>query len=245
MTNADYRFWEIDLLRGIAIIMMIVFHVLYDLYFFNIYKIVLYSGFLLWYVYSIASIFILLVGICLTLSYTKAKKKLTKKELKLKFLFRGIKIFGFGLVITLATMLYLPEGFILFGVLHCIGLSIILAYPFLQLHIQNLLFGVILISAGLYLKTLTVNFPWLIWLGFTPGQFYTVDYFPLLPWFGVILIGIFIGNKLYSDYKRKFYLIDLSRFRYIRSLCFIGRHSLIIYFLHQPVIIIVIRIFLL
>ena len=245
MTTADYRFWEIDLLRGIAVIMMIVFHVLYDLYFFNIFKIVLYSGFLLWYVYSIGLIFILLVGICLTLSYTKAKKKLTKKEVKLKFLFRGIKIFVLGLVITFATFLYLPKGFILFGVLHCIGISIILAYPFLQLHIQNLLFGVILISAGLYLKTFTVNFPWLIWLGFTPRQFYTVDYFPLLPWFGVILIGIFIGNKLYSGYKRRFNLIDLSRFRFVRSLCFIGRHSLIIYFLHQPIIIMLLYIFLL
>ncbi|MCX6818607.1 MAG: heparan-alpha-glucosaminide N-acetyltransferase domain-containing protein, partial [Candidatus Aenigmarchaeota archaeon] len=70
-------------------------------------------------------------------------------------------------------------------------------------------------------------------------------YFPILPWFGVILIGIFFGNKLYPNAKRSFNIIDLSKFRIIKLLSFLGRHSLFIYLLHQPVIIIIVNIFIL
>ena len=235
MTKNINRFWEIDILRGIAIIMMIVFHIFYDLNYFGIYKINLFSGYFLVYAYTAASIFIILVGISLTLSYNRAKKKLTKKQLQLKYLKRGLTIFGLGLLITLATWIYLREGFVVFGALHCIGISIILAYPFLRFHYKNLIFGIVLILVGIVLKTLTFDFYWLVWLGFTPSQFYTIDYFPLLPWFGFVLIGIFIGNVLYPNLKRRFSLKDHSEVLFVRFLCFLGRHSLIIYFLHQPI----------
>ena len=74
------RFWEIDFLRGIAVVMMIVFHSLYDLNFFHVYKMGLYSGFSLLFVYSIGCIFILLVGISLTLSYSKTRRVITKER---------------------------------------------------------------------------------------------------------------------------------------------------------------------
>jgi len=239
------RFWEIDFLRGIAVIGMIIFHGLYDLNYFNIYKLELYSGFLLLLAYSIGSIFILLVGMSLTLSYAKARKTMTGYTVKVKYLKRGVMIFGLGLLITLATWLYLDEGFIVFGVLHCIGISIILAYPFLHFRFLNLIGGIICIVVGILLKPLTFEFYWLVWLGFRPSHFYSVDYYPLLPWLGVVLLGIFIGNLLYPNYKRIFKLQDLSRFRCIRSLAFLGRHSLIVYFLHQPILIGIICLFLL
>jgi uncharacterized membrane protein len=237
------RFWEIDFLRGIAVTMMIIFHILFDLNFFGIYKMELYSGFLLVFVYSIGTIFILLVGVSLTLSYARAEKTLTKKELHVKYLTRGLKVFGLGLVVTLATWLYLPRGFIVFGVLHCIGISIILAYPLLRFRFQNVLVGLILILIGIVLETVRFDFYWLLWLGFTPAGFYTVDYFPLLPWFGVVLLGICLGNVLYPNYKRWFKLRDYSYMNSIRLFCFLGRHSLIIYFLHQPVLIGLIHLF--
>ena len=231
------RFWEIDLLRGIAVIMLIFFHFLYDLNYFNIYKLSLYSGLFIVYVYLGGTLFFILVGISLTLSYSRARKKLAKKELRLKYLQRGLKIFGLGLLITFATWIWPGEGFIVFGALHCIGLSIILAYPFLQFRFQNLLLGIILISMGMILKNFTFNFYWLLWIGFTPASFYTVDYFPLLPWLGVVLIGIFVGNSIYPNYKRKFVLKDFSKYKFIHLFCFLGRHSLLIYLLHQPIII--------
>lgn len=243
--NIEKRFWEIDLLRGIAVVMLIFFHSLYDLNFFGICKLNLYSGYFLIYVYSGGTLFLMLVGISLALSHSRAKKTFTKKQLQLKYLQRGLKIFGLGIIITLATWVYLDKGFIVFGVLHCIGLSIILAYPFLELRHQNLILGIILILIGILLKKFTFDFYWLIWLGLTPAQFYTIDYFPLLPWFGVVLVGIFIGNSLYPNYKRQFDLKDLSKHRVIHLFCFLGHHSLIIYFLHQPILIGVIHLLLL
>lgn len=238
------RFWEIDLLRGIAIIMMIVFHFLYDINYFNIYKINLYSGYFLIYVYMIGTFFFLLIGISLTLSYNKAKKTLTKKELQLKYLYRGLKIFGLGLLITLITWRFLNEGYVIFGVLHCIGLSIILGYLFINFRYFNLIFGFVLIFIGLILKNFTFNFQWLIWLGFKPTLFYTLDYFPLLPWFGVILIGIFLGNILYPKHSRIFKLIDLSELKIIRLFGYLGQNALIIYFIHQPILLSLIYLYL-
>jgi len=237
------RFWEIDLLRGIAVTMMIIFHFLYDLNYFNIYNLILYSGCLLIYVYLIGTFFFLLIGISLTLSFTKAKQSLTKKDLKIKFLKRGLKIFGLGLLITIITWIYLKEGYVIFGVLHCIGLSIILSYPFIKYRYFNVLIGFILISIGLILKNYTFDFQFLVWLGFKPTQFYTIDYFPLLPWFGVILIGIFLGNMLYAKHNRSFKLKDISGLKIIRFFSFLGQHALIIYFIHQPILLSLVYIF--
>ena len=234
------RFWEIDFLRGIAIVIMIIYHLLYDMNYFGQYNINLYSVFWLYFAPATAAVFIFLVGISLTLSFSKAKKLSkvkSKSKLFLKYLQRGIKIFSWGLVMTLVTWVFLREGFVIFGALHLIGISIILAYPFLKLRLWNLLIGILLIFLGLYLKGLTFNFYWLVWLGFKPAHFYTVDYFPLLPWFGVILVGLFFGNLFYPDYSRKFQLPDFSDFSIIKSFCFLGKHSLLIYLLHQPLMI--------
>ncbi len=186
------RFWEIDLLRGIAIIMMIIFHILFDLVFLDIVKINLYSGLNLLFLYSIGTIFILLVGVSLSISHSRVINVLSKRQIWLKFIKRGIMIFSLGLVITIFTWLYLRNGFIIFGVLHCIGLSIIFSIPFLKNKFINLFLGVILVFIGIFLKTMIFDTNWFLWLGFVPRGFYTVDYFTILTWFGVFLICIFI-----------------------------------------------------
>jgi uncharacterized membrane protein len=132
---------------------------------------------------------------------------------------------------------------VIFGVLHCIGLSIILSYPFLKFRYFNLVLGSILVIFGFILKNLAFDFYWLVWLGFKPDLFYTIDYFPILPWFGVILIGIFLGNLLYSNYKRIINIKDLSRNKIIGFFSFLGQHSLVIYFLHQPILLTILYIF--
>jgi len=236
--NLEKRFWEVDSLRGLAIIMMILFHLLYDLTYFGEYNLNLRSGFWLYFGRTTATIFILLVGISLTLSFSRTKKiQNAREKIYQKYIKRGLKVFSWGLIITLTTFVFLREGFIVFGILHFIGISIILAYPFLKLRSGNLLIGIVFISIGIYLKNFTFGFPWLMWLGLRPERFYTVDYFPIFPWFGVILIGLFFGNLLYPDYKRKFNLCDLSNFSFIRLFCFLGRHSLLIYLIHQPILI--------
>ncbi|HBY58087.1 MAG TPA: hypothetical protein DEG96_09575 [Candidatus Atribacteria bacterium] len=245
--NLKKRFWEIDFLRGIAIIMMVLYHLLYNLHYFAHYNVNVYSGFWMYFARTTATIFIFLVGVSLSISFSRAKHfspNVTKKtRLFLKYLRRGLKVFSWGLIITLITWFFLREGFVIFGILHLIGISIILAYPFLKLHYWNLLIGLFCIFVGVYLKGFVFNFYWLSWLGFRPAQFYTVDYFPLLPWFGVVLIGIFFGSLLYPDYSRKFQIVDFSSLSGVKILCFLGKHSLLIYLLHQPLIIAILYLF--
>jgi len=100
------RFWEIDSLRGFAIIMMIAYHLIYDLNYFGVYNFNIYSGFFWYFARTTAFIFIFLVGVSLTLSYSRAiksKEYSTEKELFAKYSKRSLRIFSWGLFITLIT----------------------------------------------------------------------------------------------------------------------------------------------
>jgi len=218
------RFWEIDFARGLAVIGMIIFHALWQLNYFGYTTLSLYSGWLGLFQKIIAITFLLLVGISLTLSVNR------RDDHNLWFVKRGLFIFGLGILITAFTFLFFKEGLIFFGVLHLIGASIILAIPFAKHIYANILTGLAVIAAGIYLQTLTFDFPYFLWLGF----FYpvtTFDYYPLLPWFGVILIGIAFGNVLYKNGER---IIELKDCDNIISK--LGKYSLLIYFIHQPIL---------
>jgi len=134
-TNLNKRFWEIDSLRCVAIVMMVTFHFIFDIYYFGIYSLDVHSGFLWWFARLTAFIFIFLVGVSLSLSYSRTILKINyggQKNLFYKYLKRGLKIFGYGLIITAVTGIFIREGFIIFGILQLIGISIILEYPFLK-----------------------------------------------------------------------------------------------------------------
>jgi uncharacterized membrane protein len=235
--KADGRLWEIDLFRGIALCVMIIFHFLYDLNHFSITNFHLYSGFFSYLAQFTASIFVILAGVSLSISYVKAKQyQLSEKEIQRKFIIRGLKIFFLGMVLTFFTWYAIPERYIVFGVLHCIGASIILSILFLRYHLLNYLVGIIFIGAGLYLRTMTFDFQWLLPLGLLPQRFYTIDYFPLLPWFGVVLFGIALGKTLYPNAQRRFYITEEINGHIPQGICFFGRHSLHVYMLHQPIL---------
>jgi len=222
------RFWELDSTRGIAVMMMIIFHFLYDLnFFFGIGFIN--NNFWLFFGRTTALIFIFLAGVSLTLSHARVKDK-TQKFLFSKYTKRGLRIFGYGLLVTIVTWFFFSKEFIIFGVLHFIGISIILSWPLIRTK-WNGLIGIIVIIIGLYLSTLAFEFPYFLWL--FPQNFYTFDYFPLIPWIGVIFIGIFAGNKIYPNGKKRF---NKKTNPLTNTLSCLGRHSLFIYFVHQPIL---------
>ncbi len=238
--NINDRFWEIDVFRGLAILMMVIYHLLFDLAYFGVFQLDLQSTFLWIFARTTAFIFIFLVGVSLTLSYSRAQnlfKNQGKTSLFSKYLQRGVKIFSLGLLITLATWLFIPQDFIVFGILHFIGIAIILQYPFLNKKYLNLVLGIVFIALGFFITQFTVNYPWLLWLGLKPSVFITVDYFPLLPWLGVVSLGLFTGKILYKNYKRRYHLPDLSKNFLTRGFSYIGRNSLLIYLIHQPILI--------
>jgi uncharacterized membrane protein len=233
------RFWEVDLLRGLAVVMMVAFHLFYDLNYFGIYRVDISSGFWFYFPRMTAGTFILLVGVSLYLSYSRAKMQGQGQEdrMFIRLLKRGLWIFSLGMVVTVVTYLLVEERFIVFGILHFIGVSIILAYPFLRIKALNLGLGIAAIGLGIYLQGLSFPYPWLLWLGLAPDGFYTLDYIPLFPWFGVVLVGIFLGGSLYGKYQRRFTLPDISGSALPGALCLLGRNSLFIYLVHQPLIV--------
>ncbi|MBI4177537.1 MAG: DUF1624 domain-containing protein [Candidatus Aenigmarchaeota archaeon] len=221
------RFFEIDAARGAAVVLMILFHAAFDANYFGVYRLDL--GWVFWFLFPrlIASVFIILAGVSLTLNYNSSKKGFEKRIFR-----RGMVIFSFGLVITAITYLFLPKGAIFFGILHFMGISAIMAIPLVKMRKKALLLGIASLLAGGYLQTVDVNFPWLLWLGLMPENFYTFDYFPIFPWFGLMLSGIFAGNKFYAGGRRKFKIKE----RPARLLTFLGRNSLVIYLVHQPLL---------
>ena len=234
--KSDGRFWEIDFLRGIAIILMVGFHFIYDLNHIRIIYYKLWEGPFDYASKIVASVFFVLVGISLTIRYNRVKNKDSAENIRSQFFIRGIKLIGLGLIITIISWLIIPDRFVIFGVLHCIGVSIILAIPFINKKMITIFLGGIIIIIGIYLKFITIDVNWFIPLGFVPPKFFSIDFFPLFPWFGIVLIGISLGHYLYPNGNRRIRLPINDQKKYIKNICFLGRHSLYIYFLHQPIL---------
>ena len=230
------RFWEVDAARGVAIIMMVVYHTTYDLDTLGGYDIQSTSGYWALFADVTAGLFLFLVGISLAISCARTGR--TGWSLFGKYLARGLRILAYGMVLTLV-FLVLGMGVVAFGILHLIGVSIILAYPFLRLRFTNLVLGVLILAAGLYIMALdpiSQSF-WLLPFGVVPEGVIMPDYRPLLPWFGVVLIGLFFGNVVYSGGGHIASLTDKAPLL-ARPLLPLGRNSLFIYLIHQPIIIV-------
>jgi uncharacterized membrane protein len=230
------RFWEVDTARGIAVVLMVFYHFVFDLRFFGAY-----SGDMLrgpWQVFarSIGTTFIFIMGMSLILRYHQLEPRLDRKQVFRKYLVRGASLFGWGMIITIVTYFVVRYGFVVFGILHLMGLATILAYPLLRQHWASLVAGIVVIGLGVYAGRLMALHPWLLWLGMKQVGRYMVDYYPIFPWFGVALLGVFAGHTLYPGGIRRFRLPDLSHKAPVRGLAYLGRHSLPIYLIHQPVL---------
>jgi uncharacterized membrane protein len=234
-TAAD-RYWELDVCRGLAILLMVSYHLIFDLAFFGYYDIPVTTGLWRLYGHTSATLFLLLVGTGLTIGYVRRSAHAGRPPAYRGYLARGMKLLGWGGVITLLSWIYLGQPVILFGILHLIGSSIMLAHPFLRLGKTNAIIGLALLLAGGWLNTIPVTQLWLLWLGLRPPRFHQLDWFPLLPWFGLVLIGVAIGTYLYPGGRRRFDLPAWDAQPGIIQLAWLGRHSLLIYLVHQPIL---------
>ncbi len=214
------RRMDIDAFRGVAIVLMIIFHLTFDLEFLRIVHINFEDLELLLFQRVVGTMFLLLVGISLILSEKKNNEGY-KRHLK-----RAVKLGAVALLISIATWIVAPEEFIKFGVIHCIAVSTLIAPLFFRFKWLNLILGVILIIAGISVHYTDIYY--LFWLGWITHTYTALDHYPLVPWFGVVLIGLFLG-KVMPEFKVKNKLTE--------GLTYLGRNSLLIYVIHQPLII--------
>lgn len=224
MKEKSARIWELDLLRGIALILMVYFHVVYDLK--EIYQQnVSYQSGLTYYLGKAAgSLFIFTAGV---------SSFLTRSNIK-----RALKILALALIITAATHLYNPAMGIKFGILHFLGVCILTA-PWvsrLRTHIL-LLLGTLVIISQVYFDGIQVTHNFLFMLGLTTSSFISSDFYPLIPWYGVYLFGLAAGKLFYEEKKSLFAVQPPDN-----PLLMAGRHTLWIYLIHQPLILAVLSV---
>ena len=214
------RIWEVDLLRAIAILLMIVFHIVYDLNQFAGIDINYHTGFWYWEGQLAAMLFMFVAGI---------SSGLTRSNI----LYAGLKLIGIGMIISVVTYAVFVDAYVRFGILHFMGTSMILSRYLKKLSTWVLFeLAVVIGIVGFAFKNITINTSILLPLGLTYPGFRTVDYYPLVPYLSIFIVGM-IAYKIYY-YKRE----SLFDFQWNnRIVMFLSRHSLFIYIIHQPIII--------
>jgi uncharacterized membrane protein len=225
---AANRYPALDIARGIAIAMMALYHAAWDADFLGLAPPQFFAGWgWEWFRYAILGAFLLLVGISLVLGHGDGfRARRFWRRLALIAVCAGL--------ITLVSALAFAQHMIVFGVLHAIAVSSLLALPFVRLHwLVPALAGATIIAAGA-LSSAAFDTLALGWIGFMARPPASRDFVPLVPWFGVVLLGVALarlrlaraapasGRKLRGAAARLFALG--------------GRHSLVVYMAHQPLI---------
>ena len=225
------RFMIVDIARGIAIALMFGYHFTFDLNYFGVVAFDFNNDWC-WRGFRavIVSLFSVLVGVGLVLG---PGRKLDWRRYSKRLLAIGVC----AVLASAGSYFMFPKTFIFFGILHFIFVASVLGLAFLNFTWLNLVLGAGLIVAGATAKLTFFDQPALQWLGMMTHKPVTEDYVPLLPWFGVVMIGIFLARRAEArGWLEKFSTIEL-RNPIAKLLAFGGRHSLIIYMLHQPIFI--------
>jgi len=238
-TEKRVRYHLLDGIRGIVLFSMIAYHFSWNMVYMYGAKWGWYrsTGAYIWQ-QSICWTFIILSGFCWSMG---------KQPLK-----RGLMVFGGGLLVTAVTIAVMPQNRVVFGVLTCIGSCMLLLIP-IDKFLQKIPAEVgLLISAFLFVLTRNVNrgtlgfetWRWLklpenwycnlgtAYIGMPGRNFYSTDYFSLIPWFFLFRFGYF----LYAVCKKYNFLCWKFLQKRIPIADYFGKRSLIVYLLHQPII---------
>jgi len=216
----------VDALRGIAIVAMVAYNAAFDLAYFHVTSWNFYSDpFWLHSRTAILSSLLLLAGVSLVLAMRTPSGRMG-------FWPHVLRIAGCALVVSAATYVVFPRSFIWFGVLHAIALSLVLIRPLAPRPAIALALGAGVIAAGVLCSAPAFDQRWLGWIGFATTKPITEDYVPLFPWTGVMLVGIAAGHAL----ARNGFRVVAPLGRLPTPLSWLGRHSLAIYMIHQPLL---------
>jgi uncharacterized membrane protein len=237
MVEKVIRLKRLDILRGVAIILMISFHLNYSLVHIFDSEILNFSE-SFWYITGkIAALSF--IGIA-WFSYFLAEKKYREK-VKYKYLRYALILGLLAGIITLTTYLLFPEQFIAFGILHFFALSFLLLPYMRRFGFWVFFIAGSIILYGTFFIPLVQN-PFLFPLGFRTAKFVSADYYPLFPYFGVLLL--WYGSALLLEKHALLHILHISRNIYPWEifLIYLGKKSLLLYLIHQPIIIMILYI---
>lgn len=239
--NKGNRILEIDFTRGIAVLLMIIAHIgMFGLITFKNFdkKINLNSSAIMFDgIGTIAhTLFILLVGVNMVTSFNHTKKKFVnesedkiKREFAKKNIRRAIVIFCLGILISVIVKVVFGKWFVFFGIFQFIAVSILLAIPF-TIYYKDLI-NIIAVIVILLVSNLSNNYHPSGLSGFLTGNISNkyLDYFPIIPYFSFVLIGITLGNILkhtnISGFNKKENVVT-------KKIIYMGQNSIKIYFVH-------------
>lgn len=224
----------IDELRGLSILLMVIYHLGYDLVYIFGFSIPFFESAALNFLRDFfAGIFVFISGVCCRFSHSNAK--------------RGIICLGCALLLTIVSFLFVPDEVIWFGILHLLGVSMLLfslLKPLLDRIFSPIfgagLFGVIFILlyqipmgkiGWIHLPDNLYCCDFLAPVGLPPANFFSADYFPLIPWLFLFIAGSYFG-VIVKNKKLPGYIYS----SHCDFLAASGRHTLVIYLLHQPII---------
>jgi uncharacterized membrane protein len=220
----------VDLARGLAIVQMVVYHFIYDLTYFGWVHFVMTeeAGWIAWR-NAIVSQFLLVCGVGIGLGDAAGRSGA-------RFWRRWRQIAAAAALVSLATAWLFGPRFIWFGILHFVAVALLLARPLPALGLANLAIGAALIVLGLSVHDAHFDPAWVDWIGLAAHKPATEDYVPLLPWFGVIAIGIGLAGL----WRKRGFAVPPSWQRLdsapSRALRWSGQWPLTIYLLHQPIL---------
>lgn len=224
------RLMSVDIARGGALAMMIAYHFTFDINLLA--RIGLdFNHDPLWLGLRalIVSLFLLLVGISQSIVHQQGFDRA-------RYLRRLVLLIVCAGLVTLGSRMLFPSSYIFFGILHFIALASVLGLLTVRFYYFNLFSGISLILCGNLYSHAWFDQPAFQWVGLMTHKPLTEDYVPLLPWFGAVQIGQYLGRVLYR-------LPAAARIRGwsssvlpLRLLALGGRHSLLIYMVHQPVL---------
>jgi uncharacterized membrane protein len=222
----------VDLARGLALLAMFVFHFAYDLSYFGLIDVDVPAepG---WRIFArlIAGSFLALVGVSLVLATRNGLNRAA-------YLKRLAMVAGAAALVTLGTWFAIRPSFIFFGILHHVAVASVLALPFLRLPTLAIAASAALAFALPWLVAHPLlDQPWAVWLGLSRMPLQTADFVPVFPWFGCVLAGMTVARLLLPTLDTARWARWRATARPARLVAWGGRHSLLVYLVHQPLFI--------
>jgi uncharacterized membrane protein len=225
-TTTTTRYPSLDLVRGLAIVLMLIYHFCFGLAQLGIIE-AKFSSDPFWISFRslIIFLFLSLVGIGLFLS---SRKNL----INVAYFKRLALLLIYAMSITWFSYLVRPNHFVYFGILHLIFISSLLGILLTRLVTINLILALAFLAIGVIYKQSLFDTSAMHWSGLSSHRYNADDFTPIFPWFGLVCLGIYLGHLIFESSKFEWFMRWQPTHWIAKIICWSGRYSIHIYFIH-------------